>query len=211
MHTEIYIDKIAKEVKVAGELFYLSSSELLLLELLYINKGVTVSREQIYKECWPGRLVSPASLPVAIKHVRDIFKKISENKQIIITHKGIGYSFSTDSTIELIFSSSKDIEDEKIDKGVLELSHSPELNKSALWFSLSLFPGLLLFFWMVFTIMANKEPEDVTTVIHDKKQISFNLLYDDVSTVPSNDNYSRIFKDVNGSIIQCNDKECVEK
>lgn len=204
MRTKIYIDKNTNEVNVAGELFYLSESEILLLELLYVNKGVLIDKEQIHKACWPGRLVSPASIPVAIKHIRDIFKKISGDKQIIITHKGVGYSFATDSMIDLVL-------DSEISNTCLELPHSSIFDKRSLCFFLLPCLTLILFFWIGMTIIANENSENIITVTHGKKQISLNLLDSNNTITSSNDNFPIMFKDVNGSVIQCNIEECIEK
>ncbi|MBS9316426.1 hypothetical protein KER56_08180 [Escherichia coli] len=43
--------------------------------------------------CWPGKSVSPVSLPVAIKHIRDAFKRHTSD-EVILTHKGRGYSIN---------------------------------------------------------------------------------------------------------------------
>ncbi|TBL61981.1 winged helix-turn-helix domain-containing protein [Hafnia paralvei] len=73
-------------------ILYLSKNECLVLELLYNNSGDIVSSDTISKTCWPGRIVSPVSVPVAIKHVRDVLKKCSPSS-LIKTYKGEGYSF----------------------------------------------------------------------------------------------------------------------
>ncbi|WP_438802644.1 winged helix-turn-helix domain-containing protein [Escherichia marmotae] len=57
-----------------------------------MRQGTSISRDELTQHCWPGRVVSATSLPVAIKHIRDVLKKI-KNEEIIKTHKGEGYSF----------------------------------------------------------------------------------------------------------------------
>lgn len=70
----------------------LSKNELLLIKYLYGNQGTIISKDDLLYHCWPGKIVSPTSLPVAIKRIRDIFRKI-EKDEAIKTHKGEGYSF----------------------------------------------------------------------------------------------------------------------
>ncbi|EGI1266814.1 hypothetical protein H6270_004859, partial [Escherichia coli] len=66
-------------------------NECLLIRYFYERQGITISRDELIQQCWPGRVVSPTSLPVAIKHIRDILKKAGYN-EVIKTHKGEGYS-----------------------------------------------------------------------------------------------------------------------
>ncbi|EDJ7341981.1 helix-turn-helix domain-containing protein [Salmonella enterica] len=79
-------------------------------KLFYIlpnsTPGVVYSADDISIACWPGRVVSASSVPVAVKRVRDFLKK-AQLKSRIITHKGVGYSFLMDDNIEIIF---RDIE-----------------------------------------------------------------------------------------------------
>ncbi|EFA4846643.1 winged helix-turn-helix domain-containing protein [Escherichia coli] len=70
----------------------LSKNECLLIKYLYEKQGTVISRDELLHHCWPGRVVSPTSLPVAIKHIRDVFRKI-EREEAIKTYKGEGYSF----------------------------------------------------------------------------------------------------------------------
>ena len=77
---------------INGEEQALSASEVALLYLLYSNPNVIFGSDDIIQKCWPDRIVSAGSVPVSIKHIRDTLKKITE-KQVIMTHKGKGYSF----------------------------------------------------------------------------------------------------------------------
>lgn len=80
----------------------LSCNEMLILKTLYESNEQPVSQSAIMETCWPGRVVSPASLPVAIKHIRDVFRTYTDD-DIIITHKGKGYSINK-SRLEMSFS-----------------------------------------------------------------------------------------------------------
>lgn len=86
--------------------YALSKNEVLLLELFYTNPNEVFSNDEISTACWPGRVVSPSSVPVAIKRVRDLLKK-AHLKSKIITHKGEGYSFSFEDSAEIKFTESE--------------------------------------------------------------------------------------------------------
>lgn len=88
----IIIDELNLTALIKDEPSLLSKNELLLIKYLYSNQGTIISRDDLLYHCWPGKVVSPASLPVAIKRIRDIFRKI-EKEDAIKTHKGEGYSF----------------------------------------------------------------------------------------------------------------------
>lgn len=93
--------------------FQLSKNEVLLIEYLYKNKGSIISHDELVCHCWPGRMVSASSLPVAIKHIRDMFKKLS-SKEVIKTYKGEGYAFLLD--IEITITESLDELPAPVDK-----------------------------------------------------------------------------------------------
>ena len=88
---EIRVDTLKNLIIIKGEPNLLSKNECLLIRYFYERQGITISRDELIQQCWPGRVVSPTSLPVAIKHIRDILKKAGHN-EVIKTHKGEGYS-----------------------------------------------------------------------------------------------------------------------
>ncbi|ECV9128259.1 transcriptional regulator [Salmonella enterica] len=88
---EIRVDTLKNLIIIKGEPNLLSKNECLLIRYFYGRQGITISRDELIQQCWPGRVVSPTSLPVAIKHIRDILKKAGYN-EVIKTHKGEGYS-----------------------------------------------------------------------------------------------------------------------
>lgn len=88
---EIRVDTLKNLIITKGEPNLLSKNECLLIRYFYERQGITISRDELIQQCWPGRVVSPTSLPVAIKHIRDILKKAGYN-EVIKTHKGEGYS-----------------------------------------------------------------------------------------------------------------------
>ncbi len=88
---DICVDILKNLIIVKGEPNLLSKNECLLIRYFYERQGIIISRDELIQQCWPGRIVSPTSLPVAIKHIRDILKKAGHN-EVIKTHKGEGYS-----------------------------------------------------------------------------------------------------------------------
>lgn len=90
---EIKINKKNNKVCMGDRLYFLSKNEIALLELLYNHPAVFFSVRELSDKCWPGRVVSYNSVPVAIKHIRDTFKTNSGCTDIIMTKKGGGYRF----------------------------------------------------------------------------------------------------------------------
>lgn len=88
---------------INNEAHALSKNEVLLLEFLYLRAGAVIPRDELISSCWPDRVVSAVSLPVAIKHIRDVLRKATSN-EVIKTHKSVGYSFQKDS-LELVICS----------------------------------------------------------------------------------------------------------
>ena len=83
-----------KQLITINECCYaLSLNELLIIDVLANNDNV-FTHSEILEKCWPGKIVSQGSLPVAIKHIRDIFKKHT-HEDVVITHKGKGYSIDS--------------------------------------------------------------------------------------------------------------------
>ncbi|CNK07655.1 putative regulatory protein [Yersinia frederiksenii] len=96
MSSPIILDKLKNVLVINNETHALSKNEVLLLEHLYLHGGEVIPRDDLLSTCWPDRVVSPVSLPVAIKHIRDVLRKATQN-EVIKTHKSVGYSFQQDS------------------------------------------------------------------------------------------------------------------
>ncbi|EFN9614277.1 hypothetical protein D3G46_23870 [Escherichia coli] len=88
----VVLDMLRNIIFIDDESNPLSKNECFIIKHLYERQGTTISRDELTQHCWPGKVVSATSLPVAIKHIRDVLKKI-KNEEIIKTHKGEGYSF----------------------------------------------------------------------------------------------------------------------
>lgn len=85
----------------------LSPSESKILQYLIDNSGDIVSREILLEIGWPGKIVVPNSLNVSIANLR---KALRKNKNLLITIKGEGFTFSDNSFFKY------EIESHPIDK-----------------------------------------------------------------------------------------------
>lgn len=97
----VSVNKSINSIIINGSEYQLSKSEITLLELLYNNPNSVFSAFEIARICWLGRVVSNSSIPVAVKHIRDVFRN-NAGRDIILTKKGEGYQFYG-SDIKIIF------------------------------------------------------------------------------------------------------------
>ncbi|EDT6631064.1 hypothetical protein [Salmonella sp. 32020501-2019-00050] len=88
MKTMVTVNKDTNTVYIDGERYALSTSEIMSLEFWHSNPGVIPPRQRNKKKCWTGRGVSYTSVPVAIKHIRDVFSANNGWRGIILTKKG---------------------------------------------------------------------------------------------------------------------------
>ncbi|EKN6360931.1 TPA: transcriptional regulator [Yersinia enterocolitica] len=132
MSSPIVLDKLKNVLVINNEAHALSKNEVLLLEHLYLRGGEVIPRDDLISTCWPDRVVSPVSLPVAIKHIRDVLRKATQN-EVIKTHKSVGYSFQQDS-LELSINSA--VYEQQINKAEIRqetpVENSAEQNQQSL-------------------------------------------------------------------------------
>ncbi|MFL4556305.1 transcriptional regulator [Yersinia kristensenii] len=132
MSSPIVLDKLKNVLVINNEAHSLSKNEVLLLEHLYLRGGEVIPRDDLISTCWPDRVVSPVSLPVAIKHIRDVLRKATQN-EVIKTHKSVGYSFQQDS-LELAINSA--VYEQQINKAEIRqetpVENSAEQNQQLL-------------------------------------------------------------------------------
>lgn len=141
----VILDVFRNTMLINGESNPLSKNECFLIKYLYERQGTTISRDELAQHCWPGRVVSATSLPVAVKHIRDVLKKI-KNEEIIKTHKGEGYSFIP-GIIEMQIIDSHP--GDKIKKPVKTIHHKLRTKK----FLTAITMGISVFFWGVFSFV----------------------------------------------------------
>lgn len=132
MSSPIILDKLKNVLVINNEAHALSKNEVLLLEHLYLRGGEVIPRDELISSCWPDRVVSAVSLPVAIKHIRDVLRKATQN-EVIKTHKSVGYSFQQDS-LELAINSA--VYEQQINKAEIRqetsVENSAEQNQQSL-------------------------------------------------------------------------------
>ena len=82
------------EVKVKGKTIDLTITEFKLLELLILNNGNVVTREELLREIWQYEFSVETRLVDA--HIRNLRKKIEvlDERKYIHTIRGVGYKFS---------------------------------------------------------------------------------------------------------------------
>lgn len=76
------------------ESYPIAETEILILSLMS-SKKIALSRDELFQYAWSDKVVTDNSLNVAIKNIRDIFKKIGY-ENAIQTIRGYGYCLSTD-------------------------------------------------------------------------------------------------------------------
>lgn len=191
--------------------FQISRNEMLILEYLYNNAGKTVSREDLLSKCWPDRIVSPVSLPVAIKHIRDIFKQITVC-EVIITHKSIGYSLCNENiniTIEEELTSSDDAEDWHKKSPKKNKQITTFINKYRDWYGDILIYALIL---LLLKILLGDE--NIVTITNKETQhkliTNTSIPIEKVNSLFSNNDDIIFFDDTSG-LIKCNDKGCSQQ
>lgn len=196
----ISVNKTTGEVNVEGELHSLSKNEVLLLELLNSNPGVIYSAEDISIACWPGRVVSASSVPVAVKRVRDFLKK-TQLKSRIITHKGAGYSFLLEDNIEIIFG------EMDLDKSVNPVRN--EVTTTSSYNSLAIIViSLSVCFFSWFFYSALEWDEISVRYGNNNKQVISSANSDDIDMSSLKAGESIYIDQSNHSVI-CNEKDCL--
>lgn len=88
---EFLLDRRAARFSIQGKTVALTKTELGILTLLMEKPDVVLSRDQLVATVWgPGSLVSPASVNMQIKGLRD---KLGKFGGAIETVRGLGYRF----------------------------------------------------------------------------------------------------------------------
>lgn len=86
------LNKAAKSLMINGTEISLTRKEYQLLEFLLDNKGIVVSRDQIFDSVWGLNSNSQLRMvDIQISHLRDKIEKDTKDPQIIKTVHGFGY------------------------------------------------------------------------------------------------------------------------
>ena len=83
----------ANTISCDGKLVELENRLVLLLVYLIHHQGEILSKEQLLKTIWQGKVVNDDSLSVAISHIRKALGDNSRAPQFIKTIPGVGYQF----------------------------------------------------------------------------------------------------------------------
>ena len=93
-HGDIVIDRVAHRVRRAGQEVHLGPTEFRLLDHLMQHPGRVFSREQLLDAVWgDARFVTPRSVDVYVRRIREKIESDPENPQYLKTVRGAGYRF----------------------------------------------------------------------------------------------------------------------
>jgi len=91
---QIEIDSGAMQLKVRGELTATTATEFRLLEYLARHPGRVFTRDHLLDAVWgDARFVTPRSVDVYVRRIREKIESDPENPQYLKTVRGAGYRF----------------------------------------------------------------------------------------------------------------------
>ncbi len=91
---EVEIDQAAMQLRVKGELQATTATEFRLLDYLARHPGRVFSRDQLLDAVWgDARFVTPRSVDVYVRRVREKVEADPENPRYLKTMRGAGYRF----------------------------------------------------------------------------------------------------------------------
>jgi two-component system phosphate regulon response regulator PhoB len=91
---QVEIDASAMLLKVGGELMATTATEFRLLEYLARHPGRVFSRDHLLDAVWgDARFVTPRSVDVYVRRIREKIESDPENPQYLKTVRGAGYRF----------------------------------------------------------------------------------------------------------------------
>jgi two-component system phosphate regulon response regulator PhoB len=91
---EVEIDQAAMQLRVKGELQSTTATEFRLLDYLARHPGRVFSRDQLLDAVWgDARFVTPRSVDVYVRRVREKVEADPENPRYLKTMRGAGYRF----------------------------------------------------------------------------------------------------------------------
>lgn len=91
---QIAIDSNAMQLRVKGELMATTATEFRLLDYLARHPGRVFSRDHLLDAVWgDARFVTPRSVDVYVRRIREKIESDAENPQYLKTVRGAGYRF----------------------------------------------------------------------------------------------------------------------
>lgn len=95
---EIEIDWRSHQVYVRGERVKLSPTEFKILSCLIKNRGWIVTHEQLLEKAWgPNYIGDKSFVKLYIRYLRQKIEENPHNPRFILTERGVGYYFFTNS------------------------------------------------------------------------------------------------------------------
>ena len=93
--TGLEIDRARRQIMLRGTALDLSRSEFNILAELMVHPGWVRSREQLMDAAWddPGAS-SGRTVDAHVKSLRAKLRKVCPGKEVIVTHRGVGYALS---------------------------------------------------------------------------------------------------------------------
>ncbi len=90
----VEIDANAMQVRVRGEIMATTATEFRLLDYLARHPGRVFSRDHLLDAVWgDARFVTPRSVDVYVRRIREKIETDVENPQYLVTVRGAGYRF----------------------------------------------------------------------------------------------------------------------
>ncbi len=90
------IDNNTYKIYYGGEELGLTLKEFKLLRLLIGKTGVTVSREELFREVWGEEFIGETrTLDMHVASLREKIKAVGGGDRVIVTVRGVGYRFET--------------------------------------------------------------------------------------------------------------------
>ena len=91
---DVVIDADAMQLRVRGELAATTATEFRLLDFLARHPGRVFSRDRLLDAVWgDARFVTPRSVDVYVRRIREKIEKDAEDPQYLVTVRGAGYRF----------------------------------------------------------------------------------------------------------------------
>jgi DNA-binding response OmpR family regulator len=95
---EIEIEWRSHQVYVRGQRVKLSPTEFKILSCLVKNRGWIVTHEQLLEKAWgPNYIGDKSFVKLYIRYLRQKIEENPRNPQFILTERGVGYYFTTNS------------------------------------------------------------------------------------------------------------------
>ena len=91
---DVVIDADAMQLRVRGEMTATTATEFRLLDFLARHPGRVFSRDRLLDAVWgDARFVTPRSVDVYVRRIREKIEKDAEDPQYLVTVRGAGYRF----------------------------------------------------------------------------------------------------------------------